>query len=92
MREPAELSDDGAVSLRMTEPGLTKLSVQGNRLLLIGKVLGVCEWKAKEEPQPLVNLVQVLSSNCLAGESTGKIIACVHARRAAIGIAGKLIG
>lgn len=92
MGEPAEPPDNVAVSFGVTEPRLTKLSVQGNRKLLIGKVLGVCEWKAEELPQSRLKLVQVLSSDCLAGESTGNIVACVHARFSAEGIARKLIG
>lgn len=80
------------MSFGMTEPRLTKLPVQGNRKLLIGMALRVCEWEAEEEPQLRLNLFQVLSADRLAGESTGKIIACIHARLAAEHVARKLIG
>jgi hypothetical protein len=92
MGEPAEPSDDVAMSFGMAEPRLTKLSVQGNRKLLIDMVLGVCEWQAKEEPQPRLNLVHVLSSYRLTSKVAGKIVARIHARRAAERVARKLIG
>ncbi len=91
MRETAEAPDDVAGPLGMGQVGLTEPPDKLDRSLLIGQIFGMTEGEIEEQRQPRLDRAIV---PCIDGSSRGGArqgICRVHARRAAKGIARKLV-